>query len=579
MHKVIASYFRQFVEETELDNLPESEQFEHFVNYCIFSSHYSDRFDVVEVTTGADDFSIDGGGFMIDEELIVTKEEAQQAFLASDQRREMQVTYIFVQAKRSEGFDAGDILKFGDGVFRLLQDGYAPPSDELLQELVSAHGIVVEGLSRVRNGRPSCILYYATTGIWGPATSLTDSITSVRDRIRATGYVHDVEFVPVDRELLGKYWTQTRSSIEATFRVKNYIPFPSIEGVVESYLAVSDAMEFTDQVLSDKDGRIRTSVFDQNVRAYLGDDNEVNRLIRESLKNPSSHDKFAIMNNGITIVSPDVRVQSDRISIRDFQIVNGCQTSHVLHRNRDILTPSVGLTVKVIEANEADIISKLVEATNSQTHVDQSQFLSTRPFVRKLEDYFNSFDSNEEADRRIYFERRTRQYAGSNIGKGRIFDIQRLSRAFTAMFLDSPHLAARFPTQTIREKVDELFRSEHREISYYTAALCLYRLELAMGNNYVPSRLRRFKWHMLTGLKYSIATSTDKPIPAVNSRQMDKFCSMIIDEIGPGGKAAATPFLRVASAVESFGEVSRDRLKRQTFTAELKKALQQPSSE
>src|SRR5271165_3789090 len=99
-------------------------------------------------------------------------------------------------------------------------------------------------------------------------------------------------------------------------------------------------------VLTDQDGRIRTSVFEQNVRAFLGDDNPVNARIRVGLETSGKHDRFAINNNGITIVAPDVRVQSDRVSVTDFQIVNGCQTSHVLYRSRDKVSDEVWLPLK-----------------------------------------------------------------------------------------------------------------------------------------------------------------------------------------------------------------------------------------
>ncbi|MCP5411544.1 MAG: AIPR family protein [Alphaproteobacteria bacterium] len=36
----------------------------------------------------------------------------------------------------------------------------------------------------------------------------------------------------------------------------------------------------------------------------------------------------------ITIISPDVRVNRGRNILRDFQIVNGCQTSNVLFEHR-----------------------------------------------------------------------------------------------------------------------------------------------------------------------------------------------------------------------------------------------------
>jgi hypothetical protein len=345
---------------------------------------------------------------------------------------------------------------------------------------------------------------------------------------------------------------------------------PNISGVEEAYLAVTSARDFVDSILTDDEGRIRAAAFEQNVRSYLGDDNPVNKKIREALDTEDMHDRFAILNNGITIVSADVKIQSDRISVVDYQIVNGCQTSHVLFRNRDKISDRVYLSLKVVEADDPEIVAQVVEATNSQSDVEETQFLSIRPFVRKIENYFDAFDNDSDRERRIYFERRTRQYAGHDIGRARVFDIQRLARAFAAMFLDVPHLAARYPTQTFQERSGDLFQEDHREHAYYTAALALYRLELALGNQYVPRAYQRYKWHLLMILRYQAA---GKSMPALNSKKLDSYCEPIVEALATGGKASATPFLEAVKIIDAAGEAGRDRLKRQVYTDELKRRL------
>ena len=269
------------------------------------------------------------------------------------------------------------------------------------------------------------------------------------------------------------------------------------------------------------------------------------------------------MNNGITIVSPEAKVQKGKIFVRDFQIVNGCQTSHVLFRNRSSVSDNIWLPIKVIQAENPDILAQVVEATNSQSDVAESQFVSIRPFVQKVESYFDSFENEEDGDRRIYFERRTRQYSGQRIGKKRLFDIQRLARAYVAMFIDLPHLAARYPTQTFQEKSSELYQASHREHAYYTAALTLYRLELALGNDYVPREYQRYKWHLLMITRFQL---TGSKMPTLNSKKLDKYCDKIITSMSPGGKGSASPFISAIEVLKKVGEATRDRLKRQAYT-------------
>ncbi len=569
MHKVIASYLDRFTKENSLEDLDESQQFERFVNFVVLSSFFPDQFELEDITTGPDDLSIDGAAILLGGELAASAEDVESIFSRLRRRQQLSVSYIFIQAKRSEGFDAGEILKFGSGVQRLFSDA-GKPVDSILSEMVDSHEQIVKNLTRVNNGRPDCRLFFSTTGVWHDESGLNHQLQLVEDQLSSTGLFHTVSYEPIDRERLIKLWLQSQTPVEATIPVRNYMPLPEIEGVEEAYLAVASATSFVDNVLTDEDGRIRASVFEQNVRAYLGDDNPVNTKIKTALDNNDDHDRFAILNNGVTIVSPDVKIQSDRISVSDYQIVNGCQTSHVLFRNREKITDRIYLPLKVIEADDPDLIAQVVEATNSQSNVEETQFLSIRPFLGKIENYFDAFDNEEEQERRLYFERRTRQYAGHGIGKLRVFDIQRLARAFAAMFLDVPHLAARYPTQTFQEKANQLFQEDHKELAYYTAALALYRLELSLGNQYVARSYQRYKWHLLMILKYQIAGVN---VPAVNSKKLDKYCQSIVDALATGGRASATPFQEAAKVIEVVGEVSRDRLKRQAYTDEIKRHL------
>jgi len=89
------------------------------------------------------------------------------------------------------------------------------------------------------------------------------------------------------------------------------------------------------KLVTDDEGDIRKTLFFDNVRDFQGD-NEVKSRHRT---NPDlfgdSH--FCVLNNGITAVAGDLSVTGYRFTLRDFQIVNGCQTSHILHKHRRVL--------------------------------------------------------------------------------------------------------------------------------------------------------------------------------------------------------------------------------------------------
>ncbi|WP_333991174.1 AIPR family protein [Burkholderia orbicola] len=383
MNRIIGSYLQKFSDEHNLLGLGEAEKFERFVNFCLLMQVHPDNFEIEDVTTSSDDDSIDGAAALIDGVLVSTAESARSIFAELPKRRSAEVRYIFVQAKRSDKFDLGEMLKLSAGVANL----FAPNTsskDEVLAEFRDIHDVVVDNLSSVQDGRPECNLYYVCTGSWSDASGLRErALQPAEAQLQALGYFNKVSYQPVDRESLMSLWIKTRTPVQATFPVKGAVALPPINGVNEAYLALAPARDFIANVLADKDRRLKTAVFEQNVRAFLGEDNPVNARMRNALVDDGVHDRFAINNNGITIVSPDVRVQNDRISVSDYQIVNGCQTSHTLYRSWDAISEKVWLPVKIIEAEAADVVAQLVESTNSQTNIGETQFLSVKPFAQK----------------------------------------------------------------------------------------------------------------------------------------------------------------------------------------------------
>lgn len=572
MHKVLQVAHDRFSSQHGFEAESDHRKFEHFVNYCIVSQHCAESFEVGDVTTPDGTESIDGVAVVFDDSIVVSKEDAQAYFQRIKGRQQISVTYIFTQSKRSESFDSGEILKFGTGVSRVFDDATAYANAEgVIGELPAIHDVVVANMHRVSGSRPRCMLFYACAGMWKEESGLRKYLQQVKTLLEDSSNFSVVKYDPVDRETLIKLWQQTHQPIQAAFAVQHYMPIPQIAGVDEAYLALVPALDFIQNALSEEDGRIRASVFEQNVRAFLGDDNPVNKQIQEALRNDEKQARFALLNNGVTIVAPDVRVQSNRISVTGYQIVNGCQTCHVLFRNREHVTDKVLIPVKVIETSDPEILAQVVQATNSQTHIEETQFLSIMPFVQKLGTYFDAFDVESEVQPRVYFERRIRQYAGEDVGVRRIFDITRIARCFAAMFLDLPHLAARYPNQIFRgEERAKVFQSDHLEKAYYVAALAMYRLENALSNEYVPRTHMTQKWHALMVFRYQVA---GPDMPALNAKKMDAYCDKLLVALASGGKASAPPFLQAMKLLDNSNISGRDRLKSQKSADDIKRSL------
>lgn len=571
VHKVIQSYLASFSDQHGLLGMSEADQFERFVNYCVVREVCPDDFDPNDVTTATDDDGIDGVAVLIDDELVLTAEDANAVFEHVRPRRTVDVRYVLCQAKRTPSFDLGEMGKFSGGVLKLF-GGPDVPKNELLLEFLAIHNIVIQNLAKIHGGQPTLEMKYVTTGVWEESNGLAErELQPKRKMLARLDLFRAVTYEVVDRARLISLWNLTFAPVDALFPVKGYVAFPPIKDVSQSYLAVVPAKKFVENVLRDADGKLRSSVFEQNVRSFLGEENPVNAGMLSALKDLELHDRFAINNNGITVVASSVKVANDRISVTDYQIVNGCQSSHVLHRSYESLTHEVWIPVKIIEAVDETVVAHLVESTNSQSQVDETQFLSIRPFTRKLEAYFNAYEvAQDDRDRRLFFERRTNQYAGSSIGRPRIFDIPKIARVFASMFLGMPHLAYMYPTQVFKARRKDIFCEGHREHPYYIAALALYRLEMAFSNQYLDREFQGYKWHILMVVRMLYGKMED--MPRLESPKIEDYCGTIEKALKTGGKAALPPFEDAIRIIKRVGLTSRDRRKGQPYTDELKAA-------
>ena len=186
--------------------------------------------------------------------------------------------------------------------------------------------------------------------------------------------------------------------------------------------------------------------------------------------------------------------------LTDYQIVNGCQTSHVLYNSRNNITSDLQIPVKLIETNDDETVNRIIKATNRQTEVTNDQLIALNEFHRKLEAFYSAIPLKE----RLYYERRSKQYNyDPNIEKVRIVSIGTQIKSVASMFYDKPHLASRFYGKVLNS-VKDMFNEEHQLLPYYTCAYTLYRLEYLFRNKLLSLQYRKFKYHILMMLKYSI---------------------------------------------------------------------------
>jgi hypothetical protein len=565
MHRIIKAHLEKFVKNHSLDDLDEDDQFEQFANFSVLTPRISSSFDLGDVTTGKGDDGTDGIAVIIDEDLVVSAEDGESIFKSVKKNHEVEI--VFVQAKRSDSFDLGDFLKFKESVIKFVTSEDYQVADDVLTNANTVYDVCLKNVPKIRSGKPSITVRFVSTGLYQAPEALEQAKKKFEKDLTNLGYFSTIDIKFIDRDSLTALWVSTYSGIQEKLPIFSNAPLPAIEGIEEAYLVVASAKDVVENLLMTSDGSLRTQVFEENVRAFLGNENPVNISIAETLNNLKGSTRFPVMNNGITIVSPDVRVQGNILHLENFQIVNGCQTSNVLYENRKLLSDRIMVNLKIIETSNEDVFGELVRATNSQSKIEDTQFFSLRPIVKRIEQYFDSFS---DQDARLYFERRDRQFIGRDVPATRIFSVHVAAKCVASMFFHRPELAYRYPKQMYHLIGEKMFSEATKEIVFYCASLTLYRLHIYVANGTIPQNMRKYKWHILALVRVIIA---GEKMPEVNSKRIEPYCKKIIDSLSKGGAQSIAVFKQAVDALQSIENLSNDRLKRQVILEEMIKAL------
>jgi AIPR protein len=146
-----------------------------------------------------------------------------------------------------------------------------------------------------------------------------------------------------------------------------------------SYVALCRLREYIGMI-SDENGEILNPVFESNVRAFQGEV-EVNREIASSIATPVPGVDFWWLNNGVSVVADQAQFMNNKLIIENPLVVNGLQTSHVLHESIDKIAADDKrmVLVRVIVEKDREKRDEIIRATNRQTNIKHSSFRATEP--------------------------------------------------------------------------------------------------------------------------------------------------------------------------------------------------------
>ena len=520
MDRITKSLMLELLDSLEIKSTTEPKDFEKFCNYVAVSNEYNKTFDLESITVGdGDDTGIDGIAIIVNGQMIESVEEVDDLI---EKNNFLEVDYIFIQAKTSSKFEGSEISTFLLGVKDFFSENPVFRRNANIKSSVDISNYIISKAPKFRRN-PILKLYYITTGKWiddENLKGLTDNL--IRD-IEDTNLFEKVCFHPFGSRELSNCYRKTKDAISNTIIFSNRITMPQINGISQAYIGLLPFNEFL-KLISDKEDHL-LNVFEDNVRDFQGENNDVNGGIAETLNNIDS-DIFSVLNNGVTIVASSISPTGDQFTLTDYQIVNGCQTSNVLYnqRNSDNIN-KVYVPIKLIATTDDDVKTRITLATNNQTPIKKEQLAVLTRFQKDLELYYKSI----EEEHRLYYERRAKQYSSdNNIIKSKIITLQNQIKSFAAVFLEEPHNVTSFYGMIVKRMNEgkiKIFNNDHKYCLYYTSAYAFYKLETFFKKGMIEASYKKVRFHIL--LIFRIITEKEN-LPYLNSNKSESYCNFLL---------------------------------------------------
>ena len=527
---VLDGFVKGFAASRGLANLREDEQFEAFAASTILRRHHqADITDIEEnvLVGGGGDGGLDAIAILVNGRPTTTQEDVE---FFTDRLGRLDVEFVFIQAKTSAAFNAGDIgtSLFGVREFFAAVSNPSPAitfKEEVLQ-LIELTKYLYSQIGKMQSD-PKCYFYYVTAGQWTDAAEPRARFEDGTRQLQQLNIFSSVYCAPIDADVLKADRRLLDRSVVKTIEFGKNAAFPTIEGVHEAYIGLLPGNEFI-KLVSTEEGELNRELFYDNVRDFQGH-NAVNREIGDTLSSEHHRNTFPLLNNGVTIIAGTMRRTGDVFQIQDFQIVNGCQTTHILFQNKSEVGPDIFIPVKIVATQDSQVVNEVIKATNRQTEVKPEALESLTPFHKELEDFYLTRETARDSANRIYYERRSKQYALDNVHPTNIVTLPRQIQSFIGMFLDDPHNSHQHYYGKLLEYYEgRIFALHHRPEPYYASGVALLTVERWFNEAAFPRELKPYRYHLLMLLRMMIGGHNR---PELNSNRMAGYALKVVDTL------------------------------------------------
>lgn len=485
----------------EFGTKDESILFEHFINYLIIKSEFTDDISIERLSVGGgSDLGIDGICILVNNFIAYDLETAKTLSEELFKGKPLAIDYVFVQSKTSASFDCAEIGNFFEGVeCFFMSSECVKPKNMQIESFINVSRYLYSLSSRFAIN-PTIKCCYVTLGKYIENNDFRHKRDKFCKCLENMNLFSDIKISFIDASAIQKTYKETELKIEKEIVLEKQTTLPSLDNIKEAYLGVLPIKEYL-KLITDDSGNIIRGLFYDNVRDYQGG-NPVNTEIIETVKSDIKRKYFGLFNNGITIVAKSLQKIGDKIKLNNFQIVNGCQTSNIVCNNKEYFTNNHGnayITLKIISTDDSEIINDIIRATNRQTEVKPEAFESLYNFHKTLEQFYMSYNDKLPANKKIYYERRSKQYAQqSDIQKCRVATLTTEIKAYISMFLNQPHSMHRYYGELLSSNKNLMFLGDDNLHPYFACALAYIEIDRLFATGKIAFEYKPFKFHFLT---------------------------------------------------------------------------------
>lgn len=514
-------------------NVSDGLAFGRFANHTIVATHQPDAIDSdtelldLICVDGKDDMGIDGLAIKFNGSFIKSCSQIDD-LIDLNKSNPASAELIFIQSKYRDEFNSGDYGKFCDGIADFLSSVHHEPHNEKIDDLLKIKDYIFsdkifDQLSWLEN--PTVRVYFVSMGDWNGSEYIEAKFKRLKDDIKKEKIYGNVISHVIDCDAFKKIRNDLDNVFSISITTNGELQLTDVDGIKKSSIFLCMAQDFL-PLLENSEGLIRKSIFFDNVRDFQGMTSINNEVLDTIESKPKS---FILLNNGITIICDSFEQQNRRIKIKNPQIVNGCQTSNLIflaYKQGKGIT-NVSLSIKLIETSDPEIINDIVKGTNKQNIVYDAAFETTKTYHKNLEKFFEAITNEESLDsNKIYYERRSKQFASNNLIKQyQRINIRLLTQSYISTFLKKPHRGHRHESKLLKEFENKIFMDGQSYFQYYIASLLEAKLELFfIENQMLKKQLYTYKNQLLFILLEILPGSR----PNINNKnQMDNYCKNI----------------------------------------------------